>query len=143
MMEANNTFDVLEGHSLNYIKMALGWNQLEIPDQPDGYGKNIGDCGDTVEIFLTVQDDYILSTAFDINGCVNTRAAANTVVMLTEGRTIKEAWGITPDHVINYLETLPSESEHCAELAVGALYKALVNYQEAKRNPWKKIYQTR
>jgi nitrogen fixation NifU-like protein len=45
--------------------------------------------------------------------------------------------------VVNYLETLSLENMHCAELAVGALYLALRNYQEFKRDPWKKLYQTK
>ena len=42
--------------------------------------------------------------------------------------------------VISSLETLPPQNTHCAELAVGALYLALANYQELKRHPWKKLY---
>jgi hypothetical protein len=36
------------------------------------------------------------------------------------------------DHSRHYLffETLPSEHAHCAELSVGALYRALSNFQE-------------
>ena len=44
-----------------------------------------------------------------------------------------------PD-VVKYLETLPPENNHCAELAVGAMYLALRNFQEFKRDPWKKLY---
>jgi nitrogen fixation NifU-like protein len=42
--------------------------------------------------------------------------------------------------VIDYLETLPAENLHCAELAVGALYQALKNYQDNQRAPWEKLY---
>jgi len=142
-MEEEKKLDFWQDHSINYIKMALNTEQMEIPQHPDAYGKNKGACGDRVEIFLTVQDDYILSASFNMDGCMNTRAAANTVVMMIEGKSVKEAWGISPDSVIEYLETLPKESEHCAELAVGALYKALANYQELKQHSWKKLYQKR
>jgi len=142
-MEEEKRFDFWQDHSINYIKMAFRSDQKEIPEHPDAYGKNIGDCGDMVEIFLTVQDDYIISATFNMDGCISTRAAVNTVVMMIEGKKIREAWGITVDNVINYLETMPKDSEHCAELAVGALYKTLVNYQELKRHSWKKMYQRR
>ena len=59
----------------------------------------------------------------------------------SEGKTINEGWEISPDNVIDFLETLPKESYHCAELAVGAFYAALANYQELQRNSWKKSYQ--
>jgi nitrogen fixation NifU-like protein len=71
---------------------------------------------------------------------MNTNACANTVAELAEGRTVDDAWEITPDDVIAYLETLPPGNTHCAELAVGALYLALVNYKELIRQPWKKWY---
>jgi len=45
--------------------------------------------------------------------------------------------------VVAYLETLPLENTHCAELAVGAFYLALINWQERQRRPWKKPHQAR
>jgi len=74
------------------------------------------------------------------NGCMNTNACANTAAELAEGRKVEDAWEITPDDLVAYLETLPSESTHCAELAVGAFYLALINWQELQRHPWKKPY---
>jgi len=44
------------------------------------------------------------------------------------------------DDVVAYLETLPAENTHCAELAAGAFYLALINWQELQRHPWKKSY---
>ena len=50
---------------------------------------------------------------------------AFAVAFLAEGKTIGEAWEIAPEAVAEYLETLPEDHFHCAELAVGALYLAL------------------
>lgn len=143
MTEEKRLMDMLQGHSTHFLKMILNTDKYNIPMEWDAYGKNIGDCGDMVEMFLTVQDDYILSAMFNMDGCLHTRAAANTVIMMIEGKHISEAWRITPDTVIRYLETLPKDFEHCAELAVGALYKALANHLEMKRHSWKKLYQKR
>jgi nitrogen fixation NifU-like protein len=63
---------------------------------------------------------------------------------LVEGKAVEAveaAWEITPEDVVAYLETLPPENMHCAELAVGALYLALRNHREFKHEPWKKLYQ--
>jgi len=62
--------------------------------------------------------------SFRVNGCLNTNACANTVVHLAEGKSLEEAWKVTPEDVINYLETLPRNNYHCAELALGAFYLA-------------------
>ena len=98
-------------------------------------------CGDTVEFYLQVRENAIQNLSFMANGCINTTACCNAVVQLVEGRPVEEAWGITPEDVVAYLETLPADHVHCAELSVGALYLALSNYQELNRASWKKMYQ--
>ena len=134
-------FDFWQDHSLNYLEMAFRHDRRERVQNPDGYGKRTGECGDTVEMFLCNKNGRIQSVSFDTDGCINTNACANTVAHLSEGKTIGEAWEITPENVIEFLETLPKENYHCAELAVGVLYLALTNWQECRRRPWKKLYQ--
>jgi len=133
-------FDFWKDHSPRYLEMALSTDKRERLEQPDGYGTNTGECGDTVEMYLVVQDGIIRRATFDTDGCINTNACANTVSYKVEGKKVAQAWNVTPKEVIEYLETLQEENHHCAELAVGALYLALANYQENKRDPWKKLY---
>ena len=121
--------------------MAFGIDRRRITQDYDGYGKRSGECGDTVEIFLSVRAECIRSVAYMTDGCLNTNACANTVAFLSEGRTIDEAWEIKTEHVLEYLESLPAEKIHCAELAVGAFYLALANFQVEKQSSWKKLYQ--
>jgi nitrogen fixation NifU-like protein len=131
-------FDFWQDHSLRYLEMAFRNDRRQIIANPDGYGKRTGDCADTVEIFLTVRDGRIQSVSYETNGCMNTNACANTVAELVEGKDVASAWELTPDDVINYLETLPPRNTHCAELAAGALYRALINFQDNQRLPWEK-----
>ena len=133
-------FNFWRDHSDHFLKMAFGYDKRQNLANPDGYGKNTGECGDTVEMFLIIRGEQIQSVSFLTDGCINTNACCNTVALLAEGRFVSGAWGIMPQNVIDYLETLAPENYHCAELAVGALYLALSNYQENKRNPWKKLY---
>jgi nitrogen fixation protein NifU and related proteins len=130
----------LNVHSKNYLEMALRPDRRKRIENPDAYGKRTGDCGDTVEFFLSVKDDKIYRAMFDADGCMNTSACANTVSSLSEGKTITEAWEIKAEDIIQFLETLPPDEHHCAELAIGAFYLALGNYGELKRSPWKKAY---
>jgi len=134
-------FDFWQDHSLHYLEMAYRSDRREKIEHPDGYGKRTGECGDTVEMSLSVMNGLIRSVSFETNGCMSTNACANTVAELAEGTKVEDAWEITPDDVIAYLETLPPENMHCAELAVGAFYLALTNLQELQRHPWKKLYQ--
>ena len=133
-------FDFWQDHSRHFLEMALRNDRRARVARPDGYGRRTGDCGDTVEMFLTIRDDRIESVSFEINGCLNTFACANTVAELAQGKKVKDAWAITPEDVVAYLETLPAGHTHCAELAAGAFYLALINWQELQRHPWKKSY---
>lgn len=122
--------DFWQEHSLEFLEMAFGHKNRERLSNPDGHGKNTGDCGDTVEIFLMMEDETVSYASFDVDGCLNTAACANTVVNMVIGRNPAEAWEVTPEQVISFLQTLPDESEHCAELAVGALYLALSDFEK-------------
>jgi nitrogen fixation NifU-like protein len=132
--------DFWQDHSLRYLEMAFRSDRRGTIDHPDGYGKRTGDCADTVEMYLVIRHGRIQSVSYETNGCLNTNACANTVAELVEGRDVESAWELTPEDVIEYLETLPPQNTHCAELAVGALYLALRNFQEIQRAPWKKAY---
>lgn len=132
--------DFWQTHSLHFLEMAFRSDKRERISRPDGYGKNTGACGDTIEMFLVVRDGLIAHAAYETDGCLHTNACANTVVAMVEGKPVQAAWEVTPEAVAAYLETLPTDHFHCAELAVGALYKALVGVQQTADSPWKKVY---
>jgi nitrogen fixation NifU-like protein len=133
-------FDFWQDHCEKFLEMALCSDYRERIEHPDAYGKRTGDCGDTVEFFLIVDHGRIRRITIDVYGCINTNACANAVIELAKEKTLEEAWKINPDVIENYLETLPPDHKHCAELAVGAFYLALANYREIKSSPWKKMY---
>jgi len=130
MKKGNST--IFKKHSLNFIEMALSTDKIERMENPDGYGKSIGDCGDCIEFFLTCHQNTLKKVCFCTKGCLNTNACCNTVAKLAQGKTIDKAWEIQPEQVARYLETLPQDHSHCAELAVGALYRALANIKSKK-----------
>lgn len=127
--QKTDTSDFWQEHSEQFLIMAFDHERRGRLTHPDGYGKRTGDCGDTVEIFLTIKDNIIIGVTFDLQGCLNTGACANTVATLAEGKSVEAAWGITPEIVAAYLQTLPKDHFHCAELAVGAFYLALTDYR--------------
>jgi len=128
----HDTTDFLQDHSLTYIEMALRTDWIERVTNPDGYGKRTGDCGDTVEFFLTRKDNIIKFASFCVQGCMNTTACCNALVRFVKGKSIETAWTISPDQINDFLETLPEDHFHCAELAVGALYLALADLTSGK-----------
>lgn len=134
--------DFWQNHSLRFLEMVFRADKRESLKNPDGYGKSSrGECGDTIEIFLTVRDGRIAAASFETNGCIYTMASANAIVHIAEGKTLEEAWDIIPEDIMDYLETLPRAEKHCAQLAVRTLQNALLKARENQRNPWKKLYQ--
>ena len=113
-----------------------------ILEKPDGYGKRVGDCGDTIEMYLSIRGGQLQMITFRVEGCANTVACGNTVSYLMEGRTLADGWQLTPENVIAYLETLERDHHHCAELAVGAFYNALADYNRRQQEAWKTPYKT-
>jgi len=127
-------------HSAQFIDMASRTNRLKTIHHPDGYGKRVSSCGDSIDLYLAIRDDRIRTVSFLIQGCLNTNACANTLAALVEGKSVADGWRITPAHVMEYLETLPAEHTHCAELVVEAFYHALKDYSATRHEPWKKAY---
>jgi nitrogen fixation protein NifU and related proteins len=129
-----------DAHTLRFLEMAFRTDKQGSPLQHDGCGKKTGDCGDSVEMFIILKDDRIERVNFQLDGCMNTSACANTVALLAEGKTLDDAWEISVDQVVDYLQSLPEGHIHCAELAVGAFYLALADSRKLRRTPWKKAY---
>ena len=129
-------FDFFQDHSRNYLEMAFKAEYSERIENPDGYGWKTGDCGDTVTFFLVhdPDDDRLAHIAFEVDGCRNTTACANTVVSLALGKPVAAAWEVTPEQIAAFLETLPEDHRHCAELAAGAFYRALADLKNGCRN---------
>ena len=125
-------FDFWQDHSETFLVMANLWEKRKTVDQPDGYGKKTGDCGDTVIVYLTIEEDSIKAVNYELQGCLNTNACCNTLAALVEGKTIEQAWEITPDDIISYLETLPKDHHPCAELTVGTFFLALADCSKEK-----------
>jgi nitrogen fixation NifU-like protein len=70
----DSDFVFFQDHSRNYLEMALKTDKQELMENPDGYGKRTGVCGDTVEIYLKVRQKRVEAVSYHVDGCVNTNA---------------------------------------------------------------------
>ena len=98
-----------------HIEMALKTDYRRAVEQPDGYGINTGDCGDTIEMYLILHEDTVQGVYYLTDGCLDTNACANAVVQMATGKPVTDAWRITPERIVAYLETLDHQHHHCAE----------------------------
>ena len=125
-------FDYWQDHSETFLIMANLWDRRKAVDQADGYAKKTGDCGDTVAIYLNIKNGVISTLNYELHGCMNTNACCNALACLAEGKMVAQSWEITPNDIIDLLETLPADHHHCAELTVGTFYLALAEWRAAK-----------
>lgn len=128
--------------SEHFLEMAFRTDLRRRPDRAHGYGKKERECGDTLEVFLSIHADTIIKLQYYSNGCFSTNACGNALAELAVGQNVSQAWEITPKDIAAFLETLPAHEFHCAEMAVDALSLALSDYHEIKRKPWEKDYRS-
>lgn len=130
-------------HSITFLEMAFRTDRRKRLQHPGGRGFQKGACGDSVEIFIRIRAGRIQEVTYDMNGCMNTNACANAVAELAVGRVVEDAWAVTPEDVVSFLQSLPPGHLHCAELVVGAFYRALADYGRQSGKSWKSHYQER
>jgi nitrogen fixation NifU-like protein len=94
-------------------------------EDPHGWAKVTGSCGDTMWFYLKVEGKTIVEASFETDGCGASMAVASRLVRIIEGREIADALMYTPDELVDELGGLPEDSLHCADLAVSTLYKAI------------------
>jgi nitrogen fixation NifU-like protein len=99
-------------------------NYGELPN-PDCHTFMSGICGDTIGIFVGLDNGKICRISFITNGCGPTIACCSALTCMAEGLSIQDATNIKSKELIAYLGGLPVEHTHCADLAVNTLRGAL------------------
>lgn len=110
-------------------------------DQPDGYARIQGSCGDTMEMFIKVKDDVLTECTFLTDGCGTTIACGSMATEIARGKKLTQAlvW-VSGREILKKLGGLPRDNVHCAQLAAETLRMAMADYLRQKKNPWKKQY---
>lgn len=130
-------------YSERAIEHWLNPRNLGKMDNPDGFGRITGPCGDTMEISLRVRNSIITDAKFITDGCGTTIACGSTGTELTRGKSIQDALNISQEVIMDSLGGLPESYAHCALLTANTLYKAIRNYLALRREPGKGVYDTK
>jgi nitrogen fixation NifU-like protein len=94
----------------------------------DGQAKGVGSCGDSLTVYLKIENNTIDTIAYRPEGCVYTIACGSAMSTLANGRTIESALELEPEDVGTELGGLPEDHMHCARLAVNTLGEAIADY---------------
>jgi len=121
--------DLLHGQvGENFINLARQPRNIGSMDNPSGKGNAVGQCGDSVEVFLQMIGGIIANIRVVPRGCVYTLVCASAMSELVKGRSLDEALYLEPDEVAAALGGLPEDHMHCARLAVNSLGEAIADY---------------
>jgi nitrogen fixation NifU-like protein len=97
-------------------------------ENPDGYARLRGSCGDTMEVFLRFEKDRVLESAFQTDGCGASSVCGSFAAEMALGKGPEELLEITGVSILEKIGGLPKEEEHCAFLASETLQEALNDY---------------
>lgn len=85
-------------------------------------------CGDSLTIYIKVQDNVITDISFLVFGCAAAIASSSMTTELAKGKTLEEALKITDNDIANALGGLPDHKVHCSVLGATALKNAIEDY---------------
>ncbi|MBN1376398.1 MAG: iron-sulfur cluster assembly scaffold protein [Dehalococcoidia bacterium] len=127
-------------YSAKVVDHALKPRNMGTLEIASGHAEITGPCGDTMEIWLSVDNEIIVDASFMTDGCITTIAAGSMVTEMAKGKPADEVIQIDQQDILTALEGLPEESQHCALLAANTLKEAIRDYYEYKRDKWKRSY---
>jgi len=140
-LQASIIADARKIYSEKVIERWLNPKYMGELESPQGHGKVTGTCGDTVQIFLRIDNNKIIDARFITDGCATTIAAGGMACELAMGKPLREAFKITKEIILEQLGGLPEESIHCALLASDTLRAALTDHIQSRNEPWRKLYE--
>lgn len=102
-------------------------------DNPDGYAEvGSSECGDTMKMYIRVEDDKITDIKYKTYGCCAAIASSSIATDMAKGRTIAEAEAMSKSDIVAELGGLPEKKIHCSLLAEDALKAAIADYKTKK-----------
>jgi len=113
--------------AIDYYIRKLNVGVIEGAEAVDSF---TGLCGDSMKVYLKVEDGVIKDAKFQAIGCAGAFASGSALTEMVKGKTLKEAKKMTEQDVIRELEGLPGPKLHCARLAVDSLKKSVESYMK-------------
>ena len=120
------------GYSEKAIEYYMNKVNVGELSEPDAHAIYTGPCGDTMEIFLDVEDGMIKEAKFQAIGCAGAFSSGSALTERIIGMTLEEAEKIEEDEIIDYLGGIPAQKVHCTCLSKRTLQKAIKDYKERR-----------
>lgn len=90
-------------------------------------------CGDTMHLYLRIEDNCIVDAKFTIQGCPAAIAAGSMTTEMLHGRTLEESLMLKRDEVNEALGGLPPQKVHSSVLTEDAIKATIANYRKRQQ----------
>ncbi len=101
-------------------------------DASDANARITGECGDTMEIYLKFENNYVKQASYFTDGCASSSLSGSFAAELAIGKSPDELTGISGESVLHAIGRLPEKDRHCATLAAETVQEALRRYMIRK-----------
>jgi nitrogen fixation NifU-like protein len=96
----------------------------------DSFARVTGDCGDSIEIYLKIENNRVKDASYVTDGCGTSNICGSFAAELAIRRDLEAVTDINGEAVLNAIGGLPDNDRHCADLAAAALQEALSQYMQ-------------
>jgi NifU-like protein involved in Fe-S cluster formation len=87
-------------------------------------------CGDSLRLFLAIEDGKVARASFLTSGCPASIATSSAATELLVGLPLDEAIALTRDDYANAVGGLPKSKVHCSVLAASAVRQAIDSWRK-------------
>ena len=134
--DLENTREILSGsgYSDRAIMYFLDKTKMGFLPDADQVTELTGHCGDTMKIYLKLEDERIKDAKIQVLGCPGAIASAMAALKLSRGKTIEEVMAVTDRDIFRMLGEIPDQKQHCIRLTNKTIQKAIQEYKCKNRD---------
>lgn len=86
-------------------------------------------CGDSMRIFLRIEDERVTAASFLTSGCPASIGTSSAATELLIGRSLDEAAALSREDYAEAVGGLPKSKLHCSVLAAAAVREAIEGWR--------------
>lgn len=124
----------LSGYADKAIDYYLNKSNMGSLTDADQVTELTGPCGDTMKIYLKLEDDKIKDAKIQVLGCPAAIASAMAAMDYVKGMSLDQAMKVQDRDIFRMLEDLPDQKQHCIRLTIKTLQKAIEDYRSTAGN---------
>ena len=117
------------GYSDKAITYYINKPNMGILEDANQVSELTGPCGDTMKIYLKIENGIIEDAKIQVLGCPGAIASAMAAMEMIKGKTFEEVMEIKDRDIFRILEDIPNEKQHCIRLTNKTIQKAIEEYK--------------